>query len=129
MSEQLLFIGTYAIPEGKLADFKEANKEMAEFVRDYESRLLSWKTYINADGSEATTIMIHPDSESLEHHLQVARAKISRGIHIVQTRRIDLYGDPSDRLVAQLHQMSVASGSWPVIVKSYLQGFSNPGGR
>jgi hypothetical protein len=98
---------------------------MTEFVKENEPRLLSFNTYLNEDRSEASTVMLHPDSESLEYHLEVARTRIKGGVEMVRVKRAELYGKPSDRLVAQLRQMSEASGSWPVIVKSYLQGFSN----
>jgi hypothetical protein len=125
MSEQLLFVGTYAIPEGKLEEFITANQEMTEFARGNEPRLISFTTYVNEAGTEATTIHIHPDSESLEFHLEAARMRIHSGVQLVKTKRVELYGNPSDRLVKQLQSMSEMSGSWPVIVKTPLHGFSN----
>lgn len=80
-----------------------------------------------ARGSEATTIQLHPDSESLEYHLEVARTRISGGVQLVQVKRIELYGEPSEAVVAQLRSVSERSGSWPVSVKQPLHGFSNAG--
>ncbi|MGD8998645.1 MAG: hypothetical protein PVH80_11105 [Anaerolineae bacterium] len=127
MSEHLVFVGTYAIQEGTYDAFDAANKEMADFVEANEPRLISWHTYVNEEGTEATTIMVHPDSESLEYHLQVAGSRIRKGVQMVQTKRIELYGEVSDRLLEQLRRISDMSGSWPVIVKSHLHGFPDWG--
>ena len=123
MAEQLIFIGTYAIPEGKYDEFNAGNSAMADYVKENEPRLVSWHTYINKERTLATTMMVHPDSESLEYHMQVAASKIQSGAQTVQVSRIELYGNPSDRLLEQLQRVSDMSGSWPVIVKSHLRGF------
>jgi hypothetical protein len=123
MAEELIFVGTYAIPEGVFDAFDVANEEMRDFVEANEPRLISWHTYVNEQHSEATTIMVHPDSASLEFHLQVASSKIQGGVQMVQTRRIELYGDVSERLLEQLRRISAISGDWPVTVKSHLHGF------
>ena len=125
MSKQVVLIGTYGIPEGKFEEFRTANREMGEFVKANEPRLISFKTYVSKDGTESTTIMVHSDSESLESHMELASSRIRKGIQMVETRRVELYGSPSDRLLEQVRGMSAISGSWPVIVKTYLQGFPN----
>jgi hypothetical protein len=126
MSEQLLFVGTYAIPDGKLEEYITANREMTEFVKANEPRLISFNTYINPEGTEATTIQVHPDSESLEYHLDIARTKVNSGVQLVKVARVELYGKPNVGIVERLHSMSEISGGWPVIVKMTLHGFTNP---
>ena len=124
MSEQLLFVGTYAIPEDKFEEFRIMTSEMTEFVRANEPRIISWHTYTNKENNEATTIMLHPDSESLEYHLELAGSKIRTNVQMLETKRIELFGKPSDHLLDQLQRVSAMSGSWPVIVKGHLRGFS-----
>ena len=69
MAKELVFIGTYAIPEGKFDEWKAAITEMTDFAKRNEPRLISSNTYVNERGTEATTIYVYPDSESLEQHL------------------------------------------------------------
>lgn len=117
MSGPFVFLGTYRIPDGRLEDFKSANREMTQFVEANEPRVMAMGTYINEDGTEGSTVHIHPDAESLEFHLQVAAERIGKGREIVETKRIELYGKPSDRLIEQLQGISL-------IVKTYLHGFT-----
>jgi hypothetical protein len=62
-------------------------------------------------------VHIHPDAKSLEFHLQVAAERIGKGARDRGTKRIELYGKPSDRLIEQLQGISL-------IVKRYLHGFT-----
>ena len=124
MSKQVLFVGTYAIPDGKFEEWNRANKEMTAFAKAGEPRVLSFNTYVNEERTEATTIQLHPDSESLEYHLEAARTRISGGVQLVQVKRVELYGEPSEAVVAQLRRVAERSGSWPVRVKRPLHGFS-----
>jgi hypothetical protein len=86
-------------------------------------RVIAMHTYINEHGTEATTMHIHPDSESLEFHMEVAAQRINQGIDMLPTGRIDLFGKPSDQLMQQLEQNAE---SWPMIAKSHVQGFTRP---
>lgn len=121
---KLLFVGTYAIPDGILEEFKAANRAMGDFVRANEPRIQSWHTYLNEDGDEATTIMAFPDSAALEEHMRVAADRVRQGTQMVQTKQVDLYGDASEAVIAALQQVSAASGGWPLTVKPHFYGFS-----
>jgi hypothetical protein len=123
VSEHIIFVGTYEIPDGAIDDFLAGNREMSEFVKANEPRLVSRHTYISGDQSEATTIMIHPDSQSLEFHLQVAASRIQNGTQIVRTKHIELYGNVSEALIERLQLISESSGAWPLTVKRHLHGF------
>ena len=123
MAGHVIFVGTYEIPEGAYNDFVVANRDMGEFVKENEPRLVSWHTYVSSDHAEATTIMVHPDSESLEYHLEAAASRIQGGVRLVQTKHMELYGDVSGPLLERLQRISESSGSWPIAVKNHLHGY------
>jgi hypothetical protein len=97
---------------------------MGDFVQANEPRILSWNTYLNAAGDEATTIMAFPDSAALMEHRQVAASRVREGTQLVRTKQVDLYGDVSAEAIAALRKISSASGGWPLAVKPYFHGFS-----
>lgn len=115
----LVFVGRYRIPTGGEEEFGQTNSEMAEFVEAKEPRLLAFASYRSENGREATTIQVHPDSESLSYHLQVAASRISRGVQMVEVITIDLYGDVDAMLVERLRAMGIPVATW-----SPLSGFS-----
>lgn len=122
MAGKVTFVGTYTIPEGGLEEWKAAISDMVDFVKANAPRLISFEVFLSEDGREATSVYTHPDTESFEQHLQVAATRISAGTQMVQVKRIDLYGAPSERVVAQLRHLAELHGSFPVAVKAQFYG-------
>lgn len=122
MKDAVMFVGTYAIPEGSFDDWAEAAQEMVDFVAANAPRLISFSHYVNDDHTEASSIYVHPDSESFEQHLDLAASRINRGVSLVRVLRVDLYGAPSQRAIERLHRISEASAGFPVNVKAHYYG-------
>jgi hypothetical protein len=119
---EVTFVGTYTIPEGKFEEWKAAIVDMIDFVKASAPRLLSFEAFLSDDSTEATSIYTHPDTQSLEQHLEAASSRIQAGSAMVQVKRIDLYGVPSEQVVTQLRRMAEQHGSFPVTVKAHFYG-------
>jgi quinol monooxygenase YgiN len=125
MSEPFIFIGTHAIREGKLEDFKKTWRELVELVEADEPRLIAFNGYANDDETEVTIVQVHPDADSMLFHMQVARDHISEAYQSVleKTKRIDVYGKPSDTALEMIRQL--AASEVPLSVKAnHLGGFT-----
>lgn len=120
--KEVTFVGTYTIPEGGLEEWKAAIVDMIDFVKANAPRLTRFEAFLSEDGTEATSIYTHPDTQSLEQHLEAAGSRIRAGTAMVQVRRIDLYGAPSELVVTQLRRISEEHGSFPVTVKGHFYG-------
>ena len=46
-------------------------------VEANEPRLIAFHIFVNEDGTQATTIQVHPDAASMAFHMQVIGQKIS----------------------------------------------------
>jgi hypothetical protein len=122
MAEQLIFIGTYTIKEGKLEDFKQYSEELCKFVEANEPRLIHFALYINEDGTEVSVVQVHPDEASMTSHMQVVSEHLVHACEFLDTTKsVQVYGTPSDSLVEQLKQAS--EPGTPLVVKSELAGF------
>jgi quinol monooxygenase YgiN len=125
MSEPFIFIGTHMISEGKLEDFKKQWRELLDVVEVKEPRLIAFNAYVNEDGTELTVVQVHPDADSMLFHMQVARDHISEAYQSVleKTKRIDVYGKPSDTALEMIRQL--AGSEVPLSVKAnHLGGFT-----
>jgi quinol monooxygenase YgiN len=125
MSEPFIFIGTHTLGEGKLEDFKKSCEALVEVVEANEPRLIAFNVYVNEDGTEATIVQVHPDPDSMLFHMQVAREHISKAYQSVleKTKRIDVYGKPSDAALETIRQL--AGSGVPLSVKAHhLGGFT-----
>ena len=92
MAAPFIFIGTHAIKEGKLEEFKETALELVRLVREMEPRMIAFNFYLNEDETEATIVQVHPDADSMLHHMQVARQHIMKGTEdLLVTKGIQIY--------------------------------------
>ena len=72
MSEPIVYIDRSDVREGKLGELKAAIEELVNFVESNEARAIAYSVYLNEDGSQMTVVQVHPDSASLEFHMEVA---------------------------------------------------------
>lgn len=128
MSGPIVFIDTLRIHQGKLADFEQAVREVAELVESSEPQLIAYAVYVDAAGTEATGLQIHPDSESMERHLAVAGPAFGRIMELVDLVRVEIYGEPDDRLLGRLTEMAQAFGGVRLVLKGPRAGFARYGG-
>jgi hypothetical protein len=127
MSEPFIFIGTHSLKEGKLEDFEKYEHELVELVEANEPRLIAFHIFLNQDGTQAATVQVHPDADSMEFHMQVLGQKISEAYEFLErTERIEVYGTPSDQVLEMMRQL--AGSGVPLSVKvNHLGGFTRHG--
>jgi quinol monooxygenase YgiN len=123
--DQVVLIGTFRIPQDKVDDWRVAVRGMADFVHANVPRIIAFDMFVTEDGTEGTVIQVHPDSASLEQHLDAAASRIAQGIQMVSVVRIDLYGSPNPGLIKRLRDE--AAGLWPVTVRPHYLGFARTG--
>jgi hypothetical protein len=124
MSEPLVYIDTSEVREGALEELKGAIGELADFVEKSEPELISYNVYFSDDGSRMTVIHVHPDSASLDVHMDVAGPRFERFAGLVTLQSIDIFGEPSDKALAQLRDKVGLLGSGELTVHPPHAGFS-----
>ena len=86
MSEAFIFVGTHSIREGKLQDLKQYEQELVALVEANEPRLIAFHIFVNEDGTQATTIQVHPDAASMERMSSWSGPNASRSMERPATR-------------------------------------------
>jgi hypothetical protein len=124
MSEPIVSIDTSEIRPGKLEELKTGMEELAEFVDANEPRTIAYFVSFNEEGSRMTVVQVHPDSASMEFHMEVAGPVFSRFTGMVRLMSIDLYGSPSDRLRQQMGQKAKLLGDATLVVHDPHAGFT-----
>ena len=62
-------------------------------------------------------VAIHPDSSSLELHMEIGRPAFRKFIELIDLRTIEVYGRPDDKVLKQLQQkVEMFGGNGSVIV-------------
>ena len=94
MSAPFIFITTHVLNEGKLEDYLDQNRDFRDFVEANGPRLLDFQVYMSEDQSEVTFVFVYPDAAAADHHMQIARERIGRGLEITRTARLEVFGTP-----------------------------------
>jgi quinol monooxygenase YgiN len=124
MSDAIVYVDTSDVREGALEELKAAMKELVDFVEANEPRLIAYNVYFSDDGTRMTVVHVHPDSSSLEYHMEVAGPAFRQFVELVTLSSIHIYGEPSEKLLKQAHEKARLLGRGAVLVDAPHAGFS-----
>jgi hypothetical protein len=122
MSELIISIDSSEVREGKLEEVKTTFKELAEFVETNEPRPISYHVYFNE--SLVTVVQVHPDSASMENHMEVGGPIFRKFSGLLKLSMEDIYGTPSDELLDRLRKKAQMLGPATVNVHELHAGFA-----
>ncbi len=71
MSEPFIVVFTYTIKPGKVEEARKRIAEMVDFVETNEPRMIAFHCFLDEEATKLTVVQVHPDSASMEFHLQV----------------------------------------------------------
>jgi hypothetical protein len=80
--------------------------------------------YFSDDGTRVTVLHVHPDSASLEYHLEVAGPLFRRFADLVTLSSIHVYGEPGVNVLKQLDEKARLLGGGAVEVAGWQSGFT-----
>ena len=99
----LIYVGTTRIKPGKLAALRKQLSELVDFVETNEPRMIAFHLYLDEPGEKLTIVQVHPDSASMEFHLQVAAKHFATAFDFLESIVSEQYfGAMSDGLAAEL---------------------------
>ena len=124
MPDEIVYVDTSDVREGALEELKTAMKELVDFVEANEPRLIAYNVYFSDDGTRMTVVHVHPDSASLEYHMEVAGPAFRRFVELVTLSSIHIYGEPSEKLLEQSREKARLLGRGDVAVDALHAGFS-----
>ena len=125
MSESIVYIDRSEVVEGKLEVLKEGIRKLVDFVDEREPQLISYGFFINDEATQMIVVAVHPDSASLEFHMEVAGPEFRNLKECVELKTIEVYGRPSDKALKQLRQKAELLGEGGrVVVQEPQAGFA-----
>jgi hypothetical protein len=116
MSELIVYIDRSEILDGKLEELKKGIGELVEFVDAHEPQLISYGFFINEEAMRMTLVAVHPDSTSLEFHMEIAGPEFRKLTEFIDLTTIEVYGRPSDRALKQLREKAEMLGEGRSVV-------------
>ena len=122
--QPIVYVDSSTIRAGKLEELKVAMKGLAAFVEANMPRLISYGFFLDREQRHMTVVAVHPDSASLEFHMDVGGAEFRKFADLIELSRIEVYGRVSDPVLERLHQKARMLGSGTVTVHELYAGFA-----
>ena len=91
-------------------------QRVVRFIEAREPQLISYGFYIDEENRTMTVVAVHPDSTSLELHMEVGGPEFRKLSHLLALTAIECYGQPSDRAVEQMRHKAAALGDGGSVV-------------
>src|SRR5688500_3724613 len=114
----IIYIDRSDVEPARVADLRKAVSDLVAFIDAREPQLIAYGFSIDEEAGTMTVAAVHPDTASLELHLNVGRGKFRKVGQLVTLRLIEVFGQPSDAALSQLHQKAAALGGATVVVRS-----------
>ena len=124
MSQPIVYVDVSEIREGKLEQLEMAMKNLAAFVQANVPALISYGFFLDADRKQMTVVAVHPDSASLEFHLDAGRTEFQKFADLIDLARIEVYGHISAAALDRLHHKARMLGRGAVTVHEFYAGFA-----
>lgn len=103
MSGPLIYVGTFTIMPGKAEEARKRLAELVDFVDTNEPRLIAFHAYLDKDGDKMAMVHVHPDSASMEVHMEIAAKHFTTAFdYIDKVVSEQTYGAVSPALAAEL---------------------------
>jgi hypothetical protein len=103
MSGPFIYVSTWTIKDGRLEETKKFLAEHANLVETNEPRLISFNLYLDEATRTVGVVQVHPDSASMELHMQLIAEHLSGAFDYLDTTVGEqYYGTKSEHLTELL---------------------------
>jgi hypothetical protein len=115
-SEPIVYIDHSDIREGALDELKAGVRALVDYIEAREPQLIAYGFHIDDETMTMTVVAVHPDSASLELHMDVGGAEFRKLSPLLTLKSIECYGRPSEKALEQLRLKAAALGEGGSIV-------------
>jgi hypothetical protein len=115
-SEPIVYIDHSDIREGAIEELKAGVRRLVDFIDAREPQLIAYGFYIDEDAGKMTVVAVHPDSASLELHMDIGSREFRKLAHLLTLTAIECYGRPSERALEQVRSKAATLGDGGTLV-------------
>ena len=124
-SDVIVYLDHSDIHEGRLEELKEGIRRLVDVIESLEPQLIAYGFHLDEEAGRMTVTAVHPDSASLELHLEIGREEFRKLADLITLRQIEVYGAISDRARQMLEQKVQMLGAGGVSVVERFAGFAH----
>ncbi len=122
-SQPIVYIDKSSIRKGKQDELEKAVKHLTEFVEKNIPRLMYYGFFFNKGRSRMSVVAVHPDSKSIETHMDRGKDEFRKFSDYLELFKIDVYGEVSESVIEKLQLKAAMLGNATVSIHDYKAGF------
>jgi len=122
-ADMVVYIDHSDIREGCVDELKSGVRHLVDVIEQLEPQLISYGFHFDETAHRMTVTAVHPDSASLELHMEVGREEFRKLSGMLTLAAIEVYGSISARARAMLEEKAEMLGGSGVTVRERYAGF------
>lgn len=104
MPDPIVFISHSTIQEGKVDELREMSEMAFSTLQSEKPGTVLHYGYLDHEEKEVHFIHVFPDADAMDAHLEGAGRRVASAAEVMNTRALEIYGEPSDAAVTALSQ-------------------------
>jgi hypothetical protein len=103
------------VHEGRWDELKAGIRALVAFVDSHQPQMATYGFYLDEDRQEMTVVSVHPDSASLERHMDIGGPEFMKLAPFLALREIEVFGRLSERAGELVQQKAATLGDRGVV--------------
>ena len=109
-ADPIVYIDRSEVHEGCLDELKEGIRALVTFVDAHQPQMTMYAIYLDERAHRMTVVSVHPDSASLERHIELGAPEFRKLGPYITLREIEVFGQLSPRAADLVGEKAVALG-------------------
>ena len=109
-AEPILYVDRSDVHEGCLDELRAGIGALVEFVDAHQPQMTMYAIYLDEEAHRMTVVSVHPDSASLERHIEVGTPEFRKLGPYITLREIEVFGKLSPRAAELVREKAAALG-------------------
>lgn len=106
----VIYIDRSDVHAGRWDELKAGIRTLAAFVDSHQPQMVAYGLYLDESANQMTVVSVHPDSTSLERHMEIGGPEFKKSAPFLVLREIEVFGPLSERAVELVQQKAATLG-------------------
>ena len=109
-TDPIVYIDRSDVHEDRLDELKAGLRPLVGFVDAHQPQMAMYAIYLDERTHRMTVVSVHPDSASIERHIELGATEFRKLAPYIALREIEIFGELSPRAVELVREKATALG-------------------
>ena len=109
-ADPIVYVDRSDVREGCLDELKIRIRALVAFVDAHQPQMATYAVYLDEQAHEMTVLSVHPNSASLERHIEIGASEFRKLSPYIALREIEVFGPLSAKAIVLVREKAAALG-------------------